>query len=89
MISSFITNRIQKTIVNNTESDWIALEQGVPQGAVLSPLLFNLYINDLSKQIDKTCNINQYADDTFLFCENNDPQKDLKTLEANCNLLSN
>ena len=74
MINSFITNRSQKTIVNNTESDWIALEQGVPQGTVLGPLIFYLYINDLNKQIDKTCKIVQYADDTLLFCENNNPQ---------------
>ena len=89
MINSFITNRSQKTIVNNTESDWIALEQSVSQGTVFGPLIFNLYINDLNKQIDKTCKIVQYADDTLLFCENNDPQKAIKALEANCSLLSN
>ena len=89
MINSFITNRSQKTIVNNIEPDWIAIEQGVPQGTVLSPLIFNHYINDLNKQIDKTCKIVQYADDTLLFSENNDPQKALKALKANRSLLLN
>ena len=89
MIKSFITKRSQKTIVDNTKSDWIALEQGVPQGTVVGPLKFNLYINNLNKQIDKRCKIVQYAGDTLLFCENNDPQKALKALEANCSLLSN
>ena len=88
MIISFITNRSQKIIVNNTESDWFESEQGVPQGTVLGPLVFNLYINDFNKQIDKTCKIVQYADDTLLFCEKNNPQIAHKALEANCSLLS-
>ena len=83
MLISPITNRSQKIIVNNTESDWVASEQGVPQGTVLGPLIFNLYINDLNKQIDKTCKIVQYADDTLLFCKNYDPQTTPKALETN------
>ena len=47
-------------------------------------LIFNLYINDLNKQINKTCKIVQYADDTLLFCENKDQQITLEALEANC-----
>ena len=67
----------------------IALEQGVPQNTVLDPLIFNLYISDLNKQIDKTCKIVQYADDKLLFCENNEPQKAHRALKADCSLLSN
>ena len=67
LINFFSDQRIQKTVVNNYESDWIELHQGVPQGTILGPLLFNLYINDLRTNIPENCEIIQYADDTMLF----------------------
>ena len=55
MINSFITKRIQKTIVNNTESGWIALEQGVPKGTVFGPLYsistLTISTNKLTKHV--------------------------------------
>ena len=48
---SYLTNRIQETIVNYTASDKIEVTQRLPQGSPLSPLLFLIYINDLNEAI--------------------------------------
>ena len=49
MMYSFICNRQQKTVVNNTETDWISLHQNVPQDTIMGPLTFSLCINDLTE----------------------------------------
>ena len=81
LLIEFITDCRQQPIVNNVKSDWIKLYQGVPQGTVFGPLLFNLYINDLSKNIPTNCKIVHYADDTLLFTEHKDLKKCLRRLE--------
>ena len=67
LIKSYLTNRTQKVILQNTSSDWISLYQGVPQVTVLGPLLFNLYVNSMQNIIDEACKIVEYADDVFIF----------------------
>ena len=52
--------------MNCVKSDWIELKQGVPQNTPLGPLLFNLYVNDLTGQIMEDARIIQYADDCLL-----------------------
>ena len=56
--------------INGYESGLVALNWGVPQGSVLGPLLFLLYINDLNQAI-KFCKVYHFADDTYLLCLSN------------------
>ena len=63
-IESFLTNRRQRVRINNTFSDWCNVKSGVPQGSVLGPILFIMYINDLPDVIKSSCKI--FADDTKL-----------------------
>ena len=70
LLRSYFTNRSQVTIVNNIRSKPEEVTCGVPQGSILGPLLFNLYINDLANASDLTVRL--YADDACLtFCHKN------------------
>ena len=61
----FLTERKQRVVVNGTSSDWSAVSSGVPQGTVLGPVLFLLYINDLPNSISSTVKL--FADDSVVY----------------------
>ncbi|CAB3992510.1 Hypothetical predicted protein [Paramuricea clavata] len=73
---SYLTGRNQCTSINGTLSSLLPVTCGVPQGSVLGPLLFLIYINDLQACLS-TSSLMMYADDTCLTVSSNDP-KDLE-----------
>ncbi len=64
LIQSYFTNRYQKVTYNNNSSSWERINCGVPQGSILGPLFFFLYINDIPTVISDNNNMVLYADDT-------------------------
>lgn len=64
-IQSFLTNRKQRVKIKGIVSDWVDVLSGVPQGSVLGPLLFIIYINDIVEELN--CNCYLYADDMKMY----------------------
>ena len=79
-IKSYLTNRQQCTQIAQTRSNFQKIKCGVPQGSVLGPLLFLLYINDICESTS-IVDFHLFADDTSIFYSN----KNLKILEHNVN----
>ena len=85
-LESFLTNRRQRVILRNGSSTWNWVKSGVPQGSILGPLLFLVYVNDMPDVISSTAKM--FADDTKVYREIRivddcyDLQKDLNSLSA-------
>ena len=62
---SYLSDRTQYVTINNERSEIQTIKYGVPQGSILGPLLFLIYINDLSRSI-KNSKIHHFADDANL-----------------------
>ena len=92
LIQNYLKNRKQCVIVNDKTSEFKSLSYGVPQGSVLGPQLFLIYINDMPLIFPDT-KIYQYADDTVINISANTQleaqhlmKKDLENLEQWCNM---
>lgn len=82
----YLTDRTQKTKFNNATSSSKATVFGVPQGTVLGPTLFIMYINDIVKYV-KNCQIQLFADDTILYFVGDNADQIIDVINEDLNLL--
>ena len=66
LMKSYVTGRMQYILFNKTKSDLAIITTGIPQGSILGPLLFSIYVNDIINSSDKLQYL-LYADDTTLY----------------------
>ena len=69
--SDYLNDRKQRVVLPGASSSWTSAKAGVPQGSILGPLLFLLYINDIVEDINSS--IRLFADDTSLYIIADDP----------------
>ena len=84
-----MSERSQRIVLNGIESNWINFKRGVLQGNILGPLLFNIYVNDSQKIVEKDCTVVHYADDTFLFTSDTDEISSKTKFEHNISKIIN
>ena len=81
LLKSYLTGRKQRVKILSSFSEWLWINFGIPQGSILGPLLFNIFINDLFLFIQKTeiCN---FADDNTLYACDSSLEKVINKLKA-------
>ena len=65
-MKSYLTNRLQRCKINNSFSEWGKVLNGVPQGSILGPLLFSIFLNDIFLSLQE-CDLANYADVSTLY----------------------
>ena len=87
LIENFLSERYQRVVLNGKASSWKRVSAGVPQGSVLGPLFFLIYINDLAEGV--TCKVNFFADDTSMFQAVSDVNMTADTLNQDLAIIQN
>ena len=81
ILESYLSNRLQRVTIGGQTSSWLPIKAGVPQGSILCPLLFLVYINDITDNI--TCDIRLFADDTSILEIVHEPTATAESLNSN------
>ena len=85
---SYLTNRFQSCKINNSFSEWAKISAGVPQGSILGPLVFNIFINDIFLFLQK-CDLANYVDDSFMYTSDKRDSTIIGSLSYEFTILSN
>ena len=86
LLGNYLSGRFQRVVLNEQTSSWRPVIAGVPQGSILGPLLFLVYINDLPNELKSSVKL--FADDTSLFTIVKDKNESANTLNNDLLLIS-
>jgi hypothetical protein len=85
-IKDYLTNRTIRVVINGQSAPWAETNAGVPQGSILGPLLFLVYINDVVDNVES--DINLFADDTSLMNIIDQIHESYETVNSDLQILS-
>ena len=86
LLGNYLSSRKERVIINGKTSEYFPVESGVPQGSVLGPLLFLIYINDL--EIGIKSKVNFFADDTMIYSVVHNPTLTASVLNHDLEIIS-